>query len=239
MPLSIELRDQQKDHLCGPYHAARILSAHGVSEVDQDLVALHARTALPEDLVEEVPPGASSWHDYDHELPTVDPQRAGTSPQGLMEAIEELSGGCLSVVPISGRWSPAAVEAVLELDARLIANVRTGRLWGSRPPVAALLAALDGLEVPEPPPADWDVGHFVELAQLVRGRRGSLVAVIDSYPVLGWNGVHLQPPAALAAALERGDGRRGGVLAVVEPSHKAAAKALARRLGLKTEIWNN
>ena len=40
----------------------------------------------------------------------------------------------------------------------------------------------------DPPPADWDTGHFVELAQLLRGRRGALVLVRDSYPTLGWAG---------------------------------------------------
>ncbi len=169
MPSSIELASQQKDHLCGPFHAARVLSDHGVCEIDQDLVALHAGTTLPDGAGEEVPPGASSWRDYRYELPTADRGHAGTSCRGLLEAIEELSDGRLGVVPISGEWNSAAVEAVLELEARLIANVRTGRLWGSRPPFEALIAALDGEELAHPPAADWDVGHFVDLVTLVRG----------------------------------------------------------------------
>jgi hypothetical protein len=121
----------------------------------------------------------------------------------------------------------------------LIANVRTGLLWGSRPPVEALLEALDGADVAEPPPADWDVGHFVELVGLVRGRGGSLLVVRDSYPALGYRGIHLQPPAALAAALNRDDGRQGGVLAVIEPRGAGAVEAVASELGLKTEMWDN
>jgi hypothetical protein len=83
------------------------------------------------------------------------------------------------------------------------------------------------------------VGHFVELAALMRGRRGSLVLVRDSYPSLGLNGLHLQPPGVLAAALMRGDGRGGGVLAVIRPELADAARKLASDLGLKTEMWEN
>jgi hypothetical protein len=65
------------------------------------------------------------------------------------------------------------------------------------------------------------------------------VVVRDSYPTLGWAGHHLQPPRALAAALMRGDGRRGGILAVVPASGAAAVQALAGELGLEIELWNN
>jgi hypothetical protein len=125
------------------------------------------------------------------------------------------------------------------MGARLLANLRTGRLWGSRPSLDAVLAELAGREVPDPPPADWDVGHFVELVQFVQGSGGGLVVVRDSYPTLGWAGHHLQPPRALAAALMRGDGRRGGILAVVPTSGAAAVRALAGELGLEIELWNN
>jgi hypothetical protein len=227
---------QQKDYLCGPFHAARLLRDHGVA-VDQDLVALRAGTSCAVD--GEVPPGAVSYRDYRFEFPRADLEQAGTSPRGLAAAIEGLSEGALVCVPLSGPWSADAVSAVLGLEARLIANLRTGLLWGSRPPLEALLAVLDGRPVAEPPPADWDVGHFVELVQLVRARRGSLVVVRDSYAALGYNGVHLQPPAVLAAALNRDDGRRGGVLAVLEPHGARAVQTLATEQGLRTEMWDN
>jgi hypothetical protein len=56
---------------------------------------------------------------------------------------------------------------------------------------------------------------------------------------LGYNGVHLQPPAVLAAALNRDDGRRGGVLAVLEPHGAGAVQTLATEQGLRTEMWDN
>jgi hypothetical protein len=124
------------------------------------------------------------------------------------------------------------------MGARLIANLRTGRLWGSRPPVEALLAELEG-QPADGPPADWDVGHFVELEMLIRGPHGSLVVVRDSYPTLGWGGRHLQPPRALADALLRGDGREGGVLVVTNGGREQAVKALAARIGLDVGTWNN
>jgi hypothetical protein len=221
-----------------------VLRDCGVAEfegelLDQDLVALHAGTTLPASAVDEVPPGAFSRRDYRYELPCVEGDQAGTSAPGLAAAIEKLSGGLLVCVPLSGHWTAASVQGLMALDARLLANLRTGWLWGSRPPQEALLAALDGVGVADAPPSDWDVGHFVELVTLMRGRRGSLVLVRDSYPSLGWGGVHLQPPAAIAAALTRGDGREGGVLAVVGPEAAAGVKGLASELGLKTQMWAN
>jgi hypothetical protein len=241
--------DQQKDNLCGPFHAARVLRDAGFEEwegepLDQDLVALRAGSLLPErEKGPQVPPGAVSWRDYRYELGLVDPERSGTDAGGLAGAIEELSGGTLACVPVSGPWSGPVIEQLVEdatgVGARLLANIRTGHLWGSRPPLQALLAALDGREVPDPPAADWDVGHFVELVQVVRGSTGAVVLVRDTYPSLGWSGHHLQPPPALAAALDRGDGRGGGVLAVVPSAQASAVRAVAAELGLDVQLWQN
>jgi len=240
---------QQKDNLCGPFHAARVLREAGIvswdgEELDQDLMALESGTVLPE--VEEgpqVPPGAVSFRDYRLDLPRAPAAESGTSAGGLARAIEQAAAGALRCVPLRGPWSTAAVERLVEaapdLGARLLANVSTAPLWGSRPPLEALLAQLDG-ESPDTPPApDWEVGHFVELCRLLRGGGGSLVLVVDSYPSLGWMGRHLQPPAALAAALERGDGREGGVLVVAPPESADGVAALAAELGLELALWDN
>ncbi len=243
---------QQKDNLCGPFHAARVLRDAGVTEwegepLDQDLVALRAGTVLPAPEMgpahPQVPPGAVNRLDYRYELPLVEPAQSGTAAGALADTIEELSAGRLACVPLSGHWSGDLVQRLVEsapaIEARLIANVRTGALWGSRPPIEALLAQLDGQDVAEPPPAEWDVGHFLELVQLLRGRAGAFVLVRDSYPTLGFCTHHLQPPHAAAAALMRGDGHDGGVLVVVPAARVAAAKRLAAKLSLDTEIWDN
>jgi hypothetical protein len=237
------LAGQQKDSLCGPFHAARVLLDAGIAEcegipVDQDLVALHAGTTVPPG--PEAPPGAESLRDYRYQLPVVDAAHAGTSPAGLADAIVLLSGGRLECVPLRGAWRASVVERLVEaaptLEARLIANLRTGRLWGSRPPVEALVAELAGEPASAVPGADWDVGHFVELVTVARGRGGALVVVRDSYPSFGWMGHHLQPPRAIAAALLRGDGRAGGVLAVVRSGAAAAVADLAEELELDTRL---
>ena len=239
---------QQKDNLCGPFHAARVLWDAGVTEfegepLDQDLVASRAGTVLPvRELGPQVPPGAVSWHEYRYGLKLVEPEQTGTQPGPLARTIEELSRGRLTCVPLTGAWDGSTVERLVgeaPTNARLIANVRTAPLWGSRPPLEAVLAHLDGREVPDPPAPDWDVGHFVELVQVVRGRGGSFVVVHDTYPSLGWGGHHLQPPHALAHALIRDDGRGGGVLAVTEPDGADAVMALAGELALKIEFWTN
>src|SRR2546425_5741211 len=214
---------QQKDNLCGPFWAARVLTEAGIEswdgeQLDDDLVALHAGTLLPEPDDGSVPPGAQSLTGYRFELSRAEPGVSGTAAGRLAEVIERASGGALRCVPMRGDWTAQQVSDLVERarGARLIANVRTGAFWGSRPSFDALLAELRG-EQGDGPPADWDVGHFCELELLVRGPGGALVVVHDSYPSLGWDGRHLQPPRAVAAALRRGDGREGGVLAVERP----------------------
>jgi hypothetical protein len=235
---------QQRDNLCGPFQAARVLREAGVErwgdeEIDQDLLAVRAGSLLP-DLppVESVPAGAESLTAYAHELPVVPAGRAGTGAQELARAIEDAAGGALRAVPLRARWTPERVARIVsfapELGARLIANLRTGRLWGTRPPAESLLAELGGQQVDGPPP-EWDVGHFVELAALIRGFAGSLAVVRDSYPTLGWDGVHLQPPRALAAALNRDDGHEGGVLCVLP----AEAARKVEGLGFRVDFWDN
>jgi len=231
------LAAQQKDNLCGPFWAARILRDAGFAEWDEDEIALRAGTVLPDPDEGSVPPGAESRTGYRFELPRAAPAAAGTAAGALAAAIEAASGEALRCLPLRGPWDAATVEALLGLrGVRLLANVRTGAFWGSRPELELLLAELRGEQVEGPPP-DWDVGHFCELELLVRGPGGSLVVVHDSYPEFGVGGRHLQPPRVVAAALARGDGREGGVLAIGPET--AAAEQLARTLGLDMRIWDN
>ncbi|HSS94037.1 MAG TPA: hypothetical protein VLR46_08605, partial [Candidatus Dormibacteraeota bacterium] len=168
--------------------------------------------------------------------------RSGTSAGALVTAIEGASGGELRCIPLRGAWNVDRVERLLDhvcqTGSRLIANLRTGRLWGSRPPVDILLAELQGKPVHVPTP-DWDVGHFVELEMLIRGPVRSLVVVHDSYPTLGWHGRHVQPPRVLVEALLRGDGREGGVLAVGPKAQAERMVRLAAEIGLQVGVWNN
>jgi len=212
----------QKDQLCGAFWGALTLSAAGHA-TSQENVALEAGTTLAEgDPAHWLPPGASPRTDYEATIPGApDEASAGTSATGVARSIEELSGGALAVVPVAGPWSAGTVVSLVEIAARaspecvLIANLRTGRLWGSRPPARLLLDYLLGRPVEAPPP-DWDCGHFLTIAACVGGPGGTLILLRDTYPQLGRDGYHLQPAAAVAAALERGDGNEGGVLCACE-----------------------
>jgi hypothetical protein len=235
----------QKDQLCGPFWAALILSAAGHA-AGQEEVALRAGTTLAEgDPAGWLPPGASPRTDYAATIPiAVEESSSGTSASGVARGIEELSGGTLAVVPVAGPWSADAVVSLVEISASqapecaLIANLRTGRLWGARPPARLLLDHLLGRPV-APPPPDWDCGHFLTIAACMSGPGGALIALRDTYPQLGWDGYHLQPAGAVAAALQRGDGHEGGVLCACETP---AAEELAGRLGeagFELRHWDN
>jgi hypothetical protein len=235
----------QKDQLCGAFWGALALTAAG-HPVGQDEVALRAGTTLAEgDPVEWLPPGASPRTDYAVSIPVAaDEGSSGTSAPGLARSIEDLSGNTLEVIPVAGPWTASTVVSPVEIVAAeapgctLVANLRTGRLWGSRPPAGLLLDYLLGHPVEAPVP-DWDCGHFLTIVATVRGPGGTLVALRDTYPQLGWGGHHVQPAEAVAAALERGDGREGGILCVCETS---AAGALAGRLkeaGFQLRHWDN
>jgi uncharacterized protein DUF6885 len=235
----------QKDQLCGPFWGALALAAAGHA-ADQDEVALRAGTTLAEgDPAEWLPSGASPRTDYILPLPvSPDESSSGTSASGLARSIEVLSEDALRVVPVAGPWTAEGVVSLVEVvaseapECALVANLRTGRLWGSKLPARHLLDHLLGLPVEAPAP-DWDCGHFLAIVASVSGPGGALVALRDTYLELGWGGYHLQPAVAVAAALERGDGHEGGVLCVLESS---GAEALASRLeeaGFELRHWDN
>ena len=234
----------QKDQLCGAFWASLTLSVAG-HPASQEEVALRAGTTLAEgDPTGWLPPGAASRTDYVATIPIAsDAASAGTSATGVARSIEELSGGALTVVPVAGPWSAGTVVSLVEIAAQtpggvMIATLRTGHLGGSRPPARLLLDYLHGRQVEAPPP-DWDCGHFVTIAACASGLGGALVTVRDTYPQLGWNGYHLQPAEALAAALDRGDGYEGGVLCACEAS---AAEALTKHqgeAGFEVRHWDN
>jgi hypothetical protein len=233
---------QQMDNLCGCFWASLALRAAGI-EQDQEAVALEAGAILPGgDPITHVAPGAAPRNDYRVELPLAAvPATAGTAAPPLAAAIERLSAGSLAAIPVAGPWTSDGVCALLDTagpTAMLIANLRTGRFWGSRPDPSVLLAHLTGGS-PQPPPADWDVGHFVELAALVRGPAAALVVVRDTYRELGVSGHHLQPPERVAAALRRDDGHQGGVLAVCAAAGADALREALRAEGLELRGWDN
>ncbi len=233
---------QQMDNLCGCFWGSLALRASGI-DADQEAVALEAGAILPGgDPQTHVAPGATPRNDYRVDLPmAADPETAGTAATQLAAAIRRLSGGALEAIEVAGPWSGDTVTAVLDVAgpaAVLIANLRTALFWGSRPDPSVVLNHLAGAE-PEPPPADWDAGHFVELATIVRGPGGALVVVRDTYQELGLAGHHVQPPDRVAAALRRDDGREGGILAVCATAAAADLRDRLRGAGFELRGWDN
>jgi hypothetical protein len=241
----------QRDDLCGAFCGALALRAAGIDErdgdaLDQDAVAIAAGSVVgavgdPAHL----PHGEGGRRDYRLPIPLIeDSAVSGTTARGVRDAVEELSGGRLAALPYSGPWTGATLAglfdaaAALEHPVALVANLATGHLWGGYPRADQLLSyLLDG--DPDGPPADWQVGHFVCVFGRLRGPRGSLYGVADTYPALGNGGVHLQPQERLAAAIERRDMPAGGVIVVASAQDAPAVRSSAAALGLIEELWDN
>ena len=241
----------QKDNLCACFWGAIALRAAGVVQVDgepvdQDRVAVEAGTLLPQgDPSTFVPRGESSRQDYRLPLAVAsDPGAGGTAAPALARAVARLAEGRLAVVPVAGPWTGESVvrlvTAVAEVapETTVVANLGTRWLWGTRPHPSTLLAYLAGQE-PIPPPADWDTGHYVNLAAILSAPGRALVVVRDSYRSLGWEGYHLQPAEALAAALERDEDREGGVLCISPSSAEAALRQRLAGGGYDLRHWVN
>lgn len=252
--LSIHAREvPQRDDLCGAFCGALALGAGGIATapgggeaIDQDAVARAAGSVVGRHTdPATLPFGETGRRDYRLALPFIeDSSVSGTTPAGLAGALRDLSGGRLAAVPFSEPWTAETLDglfdlaAVLERPVTLLANLATRHLWGSHPRADQLLAhLLDG--DPSGPPSDWDVGHFACVVGRVRGPRGSLYGVADTYPSLGLGGVHLQPRERLAAAIERREEPAGGMLVVVHVEDAPAVRSGASALGLVEGIWDN
>lgn len=237
---------QQPDNLCGPYWVGVLLRRSGI-EVMVEQIAQVAGSVLPVGQPQTwLPRGAQSRQDYCLPIPMTDRMRdAGTSAHGLVQAVTELSNQTYCLIPLQTQWSADRLTALIDLcqahpdwDAVLLANLKTGHLWGSGLPVSDAIAYLHGQPI-TPPAADWDVGHFLALVGMVTGAVNSLVLVCDTYPLLGWQGYHLQSAEAIANALNRGDGMEGGVLVCVATTYRAQVEEAAIAQGLQIRIWDN
>jgi hypothetical protein len=223
-----------------------LLDAFCQIKVDSSFVATEAGTILPEgnDPGLWTPPGIPSNQNYTTSLPCGALAESGTAVQGLIAAMDMLSGGHYQLVPVYTDWTGQTVMDLLQLcqafpdwQAVPLANLQTGHLWGSRLPLNDAIAHLQGESI-APPPPDWDVGHFLSLAGLVRGLN-ALVLVGDTYPQFGWYGYHLQPVEAIATALNRSDGNQGGILLGVRSDHVEGVKQQVTEQGWAIAAWDN
>lgn len=229
----------QPDQLCGPFWAAL------ATGTDVRTCVLAAGTRIwPHDLPGSrpagEPPAMSAWPG----LPRAGSfSRAGTSAQGVGAAVGAASQGVLAAVPVTGRWTVSRLTAVLALledglPAVPIANLDTAQLTGAtdRPGLQRYLETGDGSGLT---PHPWRTGHFAMPAGLLRGRRGTLVAIADTYPSLGRQGVHLQPVERLASALARRKPETGGILLAVGADLADETAERIEGLGLRAKWWDN
>src|SRR5690606_16274311 len=127
----------------------RALTAEGAMSLDQDEVALAAGTTVASaaEADSSLPPGHPGRRDYRAQLPVADdPKLSGTNAGGLIRAVERLTQGSAAAVPLTARWEGERIADLLELGERhsaaVLLNLQTGRLWGSRPDPAGVLAFL-------------------------------------------------------------------------------------------------
>lgn len=238
---------QQKDEFCGPFWVVAAVAALTGRILTQDDAAVAAGTLLTAGggRLEDLPPGAASRADYLQQVPTTeDTTLAGTSPQGIVRAISELSAGEVTAVPLCGQWTDSILNALAGLvlsagDAVAILNVATRYLWHSHPGLPDVLGYLDGTDV-RPAASEWQVGHYVAIVGSLTGSQRQLLMCADTYPSLGTQGVHLQPAGCLAAALNRdGAGTSGGAIVAVQTDRAPRIQAWAATQDLAVGFWDN
>jgi hypothetical protein len=240
----------QKDELCGAFNTLLTLRLAGIADaagepLDQDTVGQAAGSVLgPEGYDEDLPPGETGRKDYRLPHPRVAAEIAGTSAGGLVRAVAELSAGRRVAVGVTGPWTADTLAHLLETaqaerDAALVLNVGTRFFWGSRASVAELLAYLESGDDAAGPAPDWAVGHFVGCLGVVRGARGMLLIISDTYDTLGLHGVHLQPIERVAAALRREGMTPGGALLMLPGARRDAISSTLTRGGLELGVWDN
>jgi len=237
---------QQLDNLCGPYWVAIFLRSRDFL-ITSEQIAQQAGSVLPiGEPLTWLPSGAVTYQEYAVPLPTTTClSDAGTSAQGLMDAVTYLSHSAYQLLPIQTEWSSDRLLLLLELchthpewQAIPLCNIKTGHLWGTSLSLSKAIAYLDGQPI-DPPPADWNVGHFLILTGTVTGAVNSLIWVGDTYPQLGWQGYHLQPPDAIAHALNRGDGLGGGILLFIATQDQSQVTQAMQEKGFQVAVWDN
>lgn len=237
----------QKNDLCGAFWVTLGLRTLGGLSLAQDDVGHEAWTvlsAVPDPT--SLPPGESGRTDYVRSLPRIDdPAISGTSAHGLVRAVEELAGDSLTTLALSGTWTAANVGLLISglgaIDVPCIVTINsaTKHLWGASPRPTVVLNHLLTGEADGPPP-DWDVGHFIGVLGWIDGPGGMLIICADTYPGLGWRGIHVQRPADIAMSLNRPEWQSdGGILILLPRASANQATALAKKLGLTDGIWDN
>ena len=236
---------QQPDNLCGPYWISLLLQAYGGLHVSAVEVAIAASTILPSqgNPTDWLPPNASSLQGDNYTtIPThADLSICGTSIQGLIHATKTLSQGQFCLVPLQTSSWQTGLSTILQLcqtwQAIPLLNPHTSYLWGTSLSPYTVLSYIQAKPV-SPPPTDWSVGHFNLLIGEVQQSR--LYAILDTYPQFGWQGLHLQPPAAVSQSLHRPQhSTQGGLALFVREEQRSEMEQVASQNGFSISAWDN
>ncbi|MEM4721855.1 MAG: hypothetical protein QXT73_07350 [Candidatus Methanomethylicaceae archaeon] len=231
---------EQKENLCGPFAAAYILRGlgyrhHNGNFVDQEYVAYLART--------RVNAGEKSLYKYPL-FETSSPAELGTSAVGLKYAVETISEGGLVVIPvktvdrsagplIDGDRLQELLKVFTEENAQLILNLNTKHLLEGQDLNRKLLSCDCDVDLRNGLKKREGVGHFVSCAGFVR-RVKTFFIIRETYKKFG---VQLQPFDAILEGLKRGDGREGGILAIIKKEGKNSL--IGRLQGFELSLWDN
>ena len=238
----------QKNELCGAFWVTLGLRAFAGQDLEQDHVGRAASSLLSRvQTSESLPPGHEGRTDYVLQLPRVDDDDidSGTSSEGLRVATAELSAGAFAALPISGGWTAANLQALLEslremdVECLAMANSATRFLWHSRVSAHEVMDYLAG-GVDQAIASEWNVGHFIAIVGIISGPGGCLAVCADTYPTLGSNGIHLQPLSRIADSLRRDDSPySGGILVMLPQESVADLERVVTEIGLTTDMWDN
>lgn len=185
-----------------------------------------------------------------------DPVEVGTSPTGVMRAVNLGSAGRLSSVPIAGRAPGGAIQltearwvALLETLAshagrwrwHAILNYQTDRLLKPDHPSYTV----GNLALPDPeqkiPLDDWGVGHFAGVGGLWKRRQDDAwwLLLMDTYKGRGFDGYEPQPARLVRDGLVRDDGRGGGLVLILPRETVDDVAGAVSALGLQMRAWDN
>jgi len=245
-----EKAGQQPDNLCGPYWVSMLLQTYGDFSVTAVEAAKAASTILTShgNPVNWLPPGAPSRMDEGYDtIPTVpNIDECGTSVDGLIQATEMLSQGRFCLLPFqTDNWESGLDDLVQVCQAHPewgmmpLLNVHTSYFGGSPLTPLDVFQFLQTGKEPTTSPA-WSVGHFALLVGCLREHAHRLYAILDTYPQLGWNGLHFQSSRAIAQSLCRPHHpTQGGVLLFIKAEDKSQIQAAMVQQGFHITSWDN
>jgi hypothetical protein len=249
------INEDQLDNTCGAYWArAAVECLSDQRWPDEEEAALAAATSV---LLDDPEPqrwlpwqgarGNAPRNHYRLALAgAISEDTAGTSARGAVAAIDQLSQQALGVVGVQhAMWSSDVVTSLIRALSTMtvpvvaICNVATKYFDGSQRALADVVGELTHGRASIDAASDWDVGHFCGLAGLIEGDGGAWVGLVDTYRTIGWNGLAVQRPAALAAALHRGGSGTGGVLIVAGTDDLVKVRSTVLIDGIVESMWSN